>query len=229
MLNVKRTAAFTALAASLISPSLLAQLSGNVGVVSEYYYRGLLQTDVKGTPSVSGGADYAHDSGLYIGTWAAAIESESWAGGLEWDVYGGYAGEIGAFGFDVGAFFYGYPDAGSNDTLEFYASGSYGVATLSYHYSDDWFGSDLDASYLSLGASFDLNETLALDMGVGYSFGDAFDDAEYLDYNIGLTKAVTDALSASMTLIGTDLDKDKGEIDYSGPRLILGLSYQFTL
>lgn len=229
MLNAKRTAILAALAATLVSPSLLAQLSGNVGVVSEYYYRGLLQTDSAGTPSVSGGLDYAHDSGFYVGTWAAAIESDSWAGGLEWDAYAGYAGEIGGFGYDVGVFFYGYPDAGTNDTTEFYISGSYGVASLTYNYSDDWFGSDLDASYLNLGLSFELSETLALDVGVGYTFGDAYKDAEYVDYSVTLTKAVTESLSASMSLIGTDLDKDKGEIDYSGPRFIIGATYSFDL
>lgn len=42
-------------------------LSGNVGVVSQYVFRGLSQTN--GKPAVQGGVDYTHASGLYVGTW----------------------------------------------------------------------------------------------------------------------------------------------------------------
>lgn len=46
-------------------------LTGNVGVVSQYVFRGLSQTD--GKPAVQGGFDYAHASGFYLGTWLSNI------------------------------------------------------------------------------------------------------------------------------------------------------------
>lgn len=214
--------------ATVFSGSAAAGFSGNVGVVSEYLYRGILQTGSFGTASVSGGLDYAHDSGFYVGTWAAGVEG--FAGGLEWDVYGGYSGEIGGFGYDVGAFFYGYPDAGVNDTLEYYVSGSYGPATLTYNYSDDWFGSDESASYLNLGLAFALSDSLELGVAAGYSFGDAIDlgvGDSYVDYSVSLTKTVTEQLSATLAVVGTDID-DSSPLYYS-PRLTLGVTYSFDL
>lgn len=214
--------------ATVFSGSALAGLSGNVGVVSEYFYRGLLQTGDFGTASISGGLDYAHDSGFYVGTWAAGVEG--FAGGLEWDVFGGYSGEVGGFGYDVGVFFYGYPDAGVNDTLEYYVSGSYGPATLTYNYSDDWFGSDKEASYVNLGLAFPLSDTLELGVSAGFSFGDGIDAGvgeSYADYSVSLTKTVTEQLSASVSVVGTDID-DSNPLYYS-PRLTVGLAYSFDL
>ena len=46
-------------------------LTGNVGLFSQYIFRGLTQTDRD--PAVQGGFDYAHSSGLYLGTWASNI------------------------------------------------------------------------------------------------------------------------------------------------------------
>src|SRR5882762_1613849 len=68
-------------------------LTANVGVFSEYIFRGLAQTT--GKPAVQGGFDYAHASGFYLGTWGSNI---SWLedfgaysrSSLEWDFYGGY-------------------------------------------------------------------------------------------------------------------------------------------
>src|SRR5258708_7371651 len=74
--------------------------TGNVGLFSQYIFRGLTQTS--GKPALQGGADYAHSSGLYVGTWLSnvswisdtAIQSGGTAGArnssLEWDMYGGY-------------------------------------------------------------------------------------------------------------------------------------------
>ena len=47
-------------------------LSFNAGVVSDYRYRGISQTRLK--PAVQVGADFAHKSGFYLGTWASSIK-----------------------------------------------------------------------------------------------------------------------------------------------------------
>jgi len=68
-------------------------LTGNVGIYSQYVFRGLTQTDRK--PAFQGGFDYAHASGFYAGTWGANIRWLHDAGvcahgcSLEWDLYGG--------------------------------------------------------------------------------------------------------------------------------------------
>ena len=46
-------------------------LTGNVGIFSQYIFRGLTQTGRK--PALQGGFDFAHESGFYLGTWASNI------------------------------------------------------------------------------------------------------------------------------------------------------------
>ena len=46
-------------------------LTANIGLVSDYVFRGLTQTN--GRPAIQGGIDYAHSSGFYVGTWLSNI------------------------------------------------------------------------------------------------------------------------------------------------------------
>ena len=84
-------------------------LSYNVGVVSDYRYRGISQSRLK--PALQGGIDFAHKNGFYLGTWASTIKWIKDAGGdapVEWDIYGGYKFEASGIAFDVGALRYQY-------------------------------------------------------------------------------------------------------------------------
>src|SRR5688572_31429054 len=88
------------LSALVASGALMAQtkapepdytLSFNVGAVTDYRYRGISQSRLD--PALQGGADFAHKSGFYVGTWASTIKWVEDAGGdanAEVDVYGGY-------------------------------------------------------------------------------------------------------------------------------------------
>src|ERR1035437_4409760 len=58
----------TAPAAAPASPHTF---TGNVGLVSQYIFRGLTQTNAH--PAIQGGADYSHASGFYAGTWLSNI------------------------------------------------------------------------------------------------------------------------------------------------------------
>ena len=53
--------------------------SGNVGMYSDYIFRGYTQT--KHQPALQGGFDMEHSSGLYLGTWASNVK---------WTTEGGY-------------------------------------------------------------------------------------------------------------------------------------------
>lgn len=226
---------FIAAAATLASSAAFAEVTGNIGAVSEYMYRGITQ-GAGGEAAVQGGLDYAHDSGLYLGTWASNV---GFAGGSEVDLYGGFDFTLGPIAFDVGAIYYMYPEyedfqeeATSIDTAEFKIAAGAGPVTFSYAYSDDWFGTGLEASYVNGALSLPLSETLNVDGAVGYSFGDAFDGIEYVDYMLGLSKSVTDAFTVSMKLIGSDYSVDTGsgsELEDKGPKFVVGGIYGFTL
>jgi len=149
-------------------------LTGNVGLFSQYIFRGLTQTN--GEPALQGGFDYAHASGFYVGTWGSNVswlsDSSTYraGGSLELDIYGGYKGTIGKtdFGYDVGLLYYWYPGdpapgAVKADTLEVYGALSWKwlSAKLSYALSDDVFGvTNADGTYyLDLTASFPVPNT----------------------------------------------------------------------
>jgi uncharacterized protein (TIGR02001 family) len=153
---MKKTVIAGALAAAFIPGLASAQqapapasphtLTGNVGLYSQYIFRGLTQTDKD--PALQGGFDYSHSSGLYVGTWGSNISwlrdfgTYSGGGSLELDLYGGFKGNIGKsdFTYDVGALYYWYPGdvtpgAVKADTLEGYAGLGWKWITAKYSYS----------------------------------------------------------------------------------------------
>ena len=93
---MKMTALKTAILSAVVAGSSMmaiapataqAGVSANAGMVSNYVFRGVEQTE---SASASAGLDYEHESGFYIGTWAADVEA-----GLEYDLYAGWSGNLG--------------------------------------------------------------------------------------------------------------------------------------
>jgi uncharacterized protein (TIGR02001 family) len=157
-------------------------LTGNIGLFSQYIFRGLTQTNEE--PALQGGMDYGHSSGFYTGIWGSNI---SWlrdfsspgstpptgyksGGSLELDIYGGFKGSIGKsdFGYDVGLLYYWYPGdtfSGTNeaDTLELYGAMSWKwlSAKLSYSLNSKTFGvgDSRGTYYLDLTAAYPIPNT----------------------------------------------------------------------
>jgi uncharacterized protein (TIGR02001 family) len=142
-------------------------VTGNVGVYSQYIFRGLTQTNEE--PALQGGLDYSHSSGFYIGAWGSNI---SWlkenftspagvvagqydeGGSLELDLYGGFRGNFGKtdFTYDIGFLYYWYPgdprsaaqgcvigtkSCPDADTQEVYAGLGWKWLSAKYYYSLD--------------------------------------------------------------------------------------------
>src|SRR4051812_5965588 len=76
--------------------------TGNVGLFSEYRFRGISQTF--GKPAIQGGFDYTHASGVYLGNWNSNISQGAGfpGGNIEMDFYGGWEESLGAVGVGVG-------------------------------------------------------------------------------------------------------------------------------
>jgi uncharacterized protein (TIGR02001 family) len=159
-------------------------LTGNVGVYSQYIFRGLTQTN--GDAALQGGFDYSHSSGFYAGTWMSNI---SWltdtptatgyaSSSLEMDFYAGYTGTVsGDLGFDVGLLQYYYPGTKNStvpyaagmtkaDTLEVYGALTWKWLSAKYSYSlnKQTFGvQDSDGTtYLDLTANYPVNDKFNL-------------------------------------------------------------------
>ena len=115
-----------------------AQLTGNLGLTTNYKYRGQDQDASKARavkPAVQGGLDYAFgDSGWYLGNWNSSVD---WLPGnsIEMDLYGGYKFKAGEFDMDLGALTYLYPGNTSGNTTELYAAATWGPLTAKYSHT----------------------------------------------------------------------------------------------
>lgn len=194
MRNLKIASLSIAVAGVLSSGAVIAELKGNIGVMSNYLWRGVTQTS--DTAAVSGGLDYSHTSGAYAGAWVAEVSPlAAESGQYEMDLYAGYAAEAGGFSYDVGVIKYVYPidDGGTvqvdADFAEVYISAGFGPATL---YVASTFAKEADPQfekdlYFSLSADFEV-----AGLGMSALYGDYdFDDpagTDYSHYYLGLSK-----------------------------------------
>ena len=148
------------------------EVAFNVGVATEYRFRGVSQT--RNDPSVQGGADYVNNpTGLYAGIWASSIKWIKDAGGggnAEIDINGGIKGEvIKDVSYDVGVLTYVYPSnhlgrvPGFTNaaTTELYGQLGYGPFYAKYsHAVTDTFGfvDSKNSGYVDLGANVELTD-----------------------------------------------------------------------
>ena len=214
----KLTAAASAVALTgLLSTGAVAgDWTANASFSNNYLWRGLTQTENE--PVVSGGIDYAHESGFYVGTWVANVE---YSGGdrfsYEHDIYLGYAGEYSGFSYDIGWLYYNYDESAEYDFSELYASLGYGgfsvTAWILVHAErdsivDPTYDFDFgDAFYLQADYAYEIKDGLELGLHVGYHDGDWVDEfnfadgtTDYVDYNVSLSKG-----GFSFVVSGTDL------------------------
>lgn len=184
-------------ATAMVSTSASAELSANVAATSNYLWRGMEQT--AGDAAISGGIDYAADSGFYAGTWASnASWGDSATGTMktELDFYLGFGGDISeGVSYDVGYIYFAYPDAtgdaDESDFSEIYASVSlsgftFGAAVL----ADSEAGGDGaefgDSVYASIDYSFALESGAEVALHLGDYSGDF--SAESTDFGASISK-----------------------------------------
>ena len=146
---------------------------------------------------MSGGVDYSHSSGIYIGTWVSNVSTDT-----EIDFYGGYAGEASGISYDLGYIKYHYPNV-LEDFDEVYIG--LGYSFLSANYAYDY---DNENSYLSLGAEYEVKEGVVLSVSGGaYSFKDSSSD--YINYDISAKKSLAEGWDVSIAASHTDTTDDK--------------------
>lgn len=216
--------------------------SANVSLATEYRYRGIAQTD--GDPAVQGGFDWTHSSGVYAGTWGSNV---SWladadarvSSSVELDVYGGYRGTLGEFGYDLGLLRYLYPGSYptgfvSPHTTELYAAGSWRMFSLKYsHALTNLFGvpDSEGAGYLDLSTKLDVGGGFALVAHLGHqrvpsgSQGGirirSSSDCSYTDWKLGVAKAWA-GFEWSLSYVDTDAKGGIGECYRSARNRDLG-------
>ena len=196
-------------------------LSYNVGVVSDYRYRGISQSRFK--PALQGGIDFAHKSGFYLGTWGSTIkwikDAGATKGSFELDLYGGYKGEIMKdLAFDVGYLRYQYvrnnlgnvPGLANANTDELYGALTYGMFTAKYSHSlSNLFGNpnSKGSGYLDLSANVDLGNGWSVVPHIGHQKVRHLGIASYTDYSVTVGKDMGSGFSLSAAVVGTDAER----------------------
>ncbi len=173
-------ASLLASAATAGSNVVLAEspLTANIGVASNYIWRGATQTD--DASAVSGGIDYAHDSGFYAGIWTSNV---TWTtpNGYEQDIYAGYGFEAGPVSLDVGYIAYQYPLATGSNFSEVYVNAGFQMFNAGVAYDSQ--NKDM---YMSVGAEFEVKKDLTVAVTFGnYNYNTATD---YTHYQLSLSK-----------------------------------------
>jgi uncharacterized protein (TIGR02001 family) len=157
-------------------------LTGNLGIFSDYRFRGISQTNKK--PAIQGGVDFAMKNGIYLGNWNSNVDSAQYTGAnIEMDFYGGWKATFGDFGLDVGGIYYYYPGSGNQnsypgsfkvDNGELYIGGTWGPLALKYSYAvTDFFGvpDTKGAYYIALSGTHDFGNGFGINASVGYQGG----------------------------------------------------------
>ncbi|SDD08665.1 TorF family putative porin [Aquimonas voraii] len=218
-----------ALSALLAGGASAGELSGDVGVVSDYVFRGVSQTDED--PAVQAGLTYSLESGFYVGTWASQVDFGSETD-LEVDFFAGYGFNLSdSVAADVQVLRYVYPDEGSLNYNELLFSLTFAEKlTTTIGYTNDVYNSGETGWYYGASLDLALPAEFTLTPGVGYSrfARGVLEDgsSSYLDWSLGLSRDFG-PISASLTYHDTNGEGEDLFGYLADSRVVLGLSYGF--
>jgi uncharacterized protein (TIGR02001 family) len=181
-------------------------VSFNVGVASDYVYRGVSQTD-EGA-QLFGGADFS--SGIfYAGAWASNVDFGDGTD-AEYDFYAGVKPTAGPVSLDLGVIYYGYLNDPTGSDYAFWevkaaASVPAGPATLgaAVYYSPEFFGGIGSAVYYEVNGSVSPAEKWTIGGAIGTQTFDIGGD--YSTWNVGVGYAFNDTISADLRYHDNDL------------------------
>jgi uncharacterized protein (TIGR02001 family) len=199
-----------ALAALLTASAASAQdtpdVAWNLGVTSDYVFRGYSQTTED--PAIFGGVDVTIGS-FYAGAWASNVDFGDDTD-AEVDLYGGYRTEVSGFAVDVGVVGYLYvsqPAGADYDYVELKAAASRAIGPVTLgaavYWSPDFFGADEEATYVEANAAFSPAASWTVSGAVGHQALDV--NADYATWNAGVAYAFSDNVAIDLRYHDTDV------------------------
>ena len=214
MKHILKSAALATTLAASTTPALAVDLSANIGWASDYFYRGIFQSD----SSAMGGVDL-EAGGFYLGVWGADVDD-----GIEIDYYGGYTFEAGDFSFGVGTTLYTYTGDFDDTYTEANFSVGWGILTFDAALGeyDNFGGPTLDYQFYSMTAEYNGF------YGTVGTFEDDF-DGTYFEAGYGNTLSVADSDLFDYTFSVVHSDKDLAGGDDSDTNFILSITKSFDL
>ena len=188
------------------------EISGNVGLSSDYIWRGMTQTD--GDAAINGGFDLATDNGFYFGTWSSNAGGAGANYSMELDVYLGFSGEMGNenMSYDIGYISVIYPGDDSSDFEEAYIG--FNIYGLSILYSS---GQDSSPDYSEIGYSVDAGPG---SFGVSYGEYEDTGDNTLIGYDWGIGN-----FSLGFYYYDFEAKAGSGNADDDGAYIALGTSF----
>ena len=222
---------------ALVPMTSQAEVSLNVGVASNYLFRGVTQTD--DAAAIQGGIDYEAENGFYVGAWASNVDFDG--AGYELDLYLGYAMELdNGLGLDFGYLYYAYPDAAPDDIDfgEIYFTLSHGVFSggVAYTVHSDNDGGLFDSGdvYYHVGVGLPLPANLSLGLTAGYydfsNDGKAeVGDANYWHVAAGLGRELESLGEITLNLEYADIKRSDalGSSNSKDPKVWVGWTLSF--
>lgn len=182
------------------------EVAWNLGVTSDYVFRGYSQTGED--PAIFGGVDVTVGS-FYTGAWVSNVDFGDDTD-AEFDIYGGYRTEVSGFAVDVGVVGYLYvsqPAGADYDYVELKAAAlrAIGPVTLgaAVYWSPDFFGADEEATYVEANAAFSPAARWTVSGAVGHQALDV--NADYATWNAGVAYAISDNVAVDLRYHDTDV------------------------
>ena len=214
----------------------VAQLTGNLALLSDNRYRGVSLSDRK--PALQADIAYDHTSGLYAGAVVSTVRIEGADSRLSEEGYAGFAYPLSRHvSFDTGAarLFYPYSELhGSYDYSEVYAGVSVDNVHVRLHYSDRYYGRDVEAWYGEINSSLRLTDALSLIAHIGYlgRYGQSAypgsPPSSQWDGKLGLATEFL-GLTWELSVVGTDVPDDRcgSSSRACAPGVVLAISRSF--
>lgn len=198
-------------------------VSYNVGVTSDYIWRGVSQSDEG--PAVFAGADLSAGT-LYAGIWASSVDFGHSAfffdtgADVEVDIYAGWKPSLGPVTFDLGVLAYNYPGATANAFVEYKAGAAVTLGKVSLSLSD-YYSTDF-SNYVELGVSAPLGDLKVgpFALAAAASFGTQTSEPaagalEYDNYKVAVSGTTESGIVLEVGFTDTDVKKsDFGTYDY---------------
>jgi len=202
----------TTMALLSVIPFVSANITTTATLTSDYIFRGVSQTD--SNPAIQLGIDYINENGFSAGVWASNVDFGDDAN-AEIDFFTRYSLAVNdSLSYDFTYNYYSYAGYKSN------ANSDYGEAiinayvnslTFTYAYAPDYANANNKGHYVAMAYDFELPNDIGLNIQSGYSFGNAFKNAEYIDYGATFSKSY-EGFDLSLALISTDI-KDNNKAD----------------
>ncbi len=218
------------------SAAMAGDLSYNIGVQSDYIWRGVSQTNDQA--ALQGGIDYKHGT-FYAGTWLSNVDfagTNNTHANTEVDLYAGIAPQVGNWSFNFGAYYYTYPSADGVTFGELQTDVSHpiGKGTIGVNMFTPI--DTLERPYVEIAMSYPLTDKLSISGAIGDCNGDSANAKEshcngvakgYSTWNAGLTYALTPVLGLDVRYSETGMNARDVNGSLAAPKVYATLKAAF--